>query len=70
MTTHEELKAFENKIKAIDIKVGGCAVIKKGDRHFLLEHPTEQIYTINGDFFYNHKLDTVDDAELLFKCDR
>lgn len=70
MTTREELIEFENKIKKIGIEVGGCAVIKKGDRHFLIEHPTELRYTINGDIFYNHRLDTVDDVELLFKCNR
>lgn len=70
MSTREELIAFQNKLEQIGLEVGGCAVLKKGDRHFLIERPTESTYTINGDLFYNHQLNTVDNTELLFKSDR
>ena len=40
MSTREELIAFQNKLEQIGLEVGGCAVLKKGDRHFLIEKPT------------------------------
>ena len=67
-TYHQRLVEFENKIKEIGIEIGGFAVIRSIDKHFhLIEHPTENRFLIDKNFFYSHKKDTVDNCEIIYK---
>lgn len=73
MAERDDINKLYDKMKAIGINVGGCAVLYDKDKaqYYLVEHPVERLYLVNHDFFYNFaRLDFAkkcEEMELLFK---
>lgn len=64
MQTVEELK---NVLESIQASVGGYAVLvdKEGSKYYFIEHPTESVWLINGDLWYNYTRKDFNKFELL-----
>ena len=68
----EEINEVFEVLNSIDINVGGCAVLHektedRGHKYYLIEHPLEKLYLVNGHLFYECGNPGYDKMELLFK---
>lgn len=62
-----EIEDLEKLFDSIPIKVGGYAVFRnqKNGKYYFIEHPVEEMWLINKDFWYNHTREEFDKFELL-----
>lgn len=61
------IEELAGMLKSVPMTVGGYAVLRdnKTKKYYFVEHPTEGMWLINKDFWYNYTKENFDKYELL-----